>query len=80
MPRKPNRELTTSEREALNQYEKYIEKHGEPPSVRQLGALLDITHGPAHYLITKLREKGYLSARPVTLIRPTLTKKAKRTQ
>ncbi len=74
----PNRELTTTQREALDAYRKLTEKKGEPPTVRELAYVLGKGHNAAHQLIQKLREKGYLTMKPVTIIRPTLTAKGRR--
>lgn len=76
--REPNRNLTTTEERALGAYRRLTERDGEPPTVRALGEALGISHTPAHRLIQKLREKGYLSMKPVTIIRPTLTAKGRK--
>lgn len=77
--RQPAKGLTAGEENALGVYQRYIAAWGEPPSVRQFAAELGVHPNAAHYYITRLRDKGHLSARPVTLIRPTLTRKGKRT-
>lgn len=76
--RKPAEGLTEAQRNALRVYEKYIDKHGEPPTVRALAAELGVTANAAHYFINQLRDKGYLATRPITMIRPALTRKGKR--
>jgi SOS-response transcriptional repressor LexA len=76
--RRPAEGLTEAQRNALRVYEKYIEKHGEPPTVRAFAAELGVGHNAAHYFIVQLRDKGYLGARPITMIRPSLTRKGKR--
>lgn len=73
-----NQNLTTRQEEALTAYRRLTEKAGEPPTVRQLAAVLGTGHNAAHQLIQKLREKGYLSMKPVTIIRPTLTAKGRK--
>lgn len=79
MPNKPVEGLTDPQRDALRVYLKYIDTHGEPPSVRQFAAELGTEHpNAAHYYITVLRDKGYLADRPITIIRPTLSRKGKR--
>lgn len=76
-----NRELTTTQKEALDTYRRLTDKNGgDPPSVRELASALGKGHNAAHQLIQKLREKGYLSMKPVTIIRPTLTAKARKTK
>lgn len=76
-----NRELTTAQKEALVAYRRHCDKHdGAPPTVRELAALLRKSPNAAQNLIQKLREKGYLSMRPVTIIRSTVTAKGRRAQ
>lgn len=81
MPDEPprNLELTTTQKQALDMYRRLTDKNGgEPPTVRQLGDALGKGHNAAHQLIQRLREKGYLSMKPVTIIRPTLTAKGRK--
>ncbi len=79
MPNVPNKLLSDTQARALDVYRRWTDRHdGSPPSVRELAAELGITHNGAHYLIGKLREKGYLTMKPVTIIRPTLTAKARK--
>jgi Mn-dependent DtxR family transcriptional regulator len=74
----PNRNLTTTQERALTHYRRLTEQAGEPPTVRALGEALGVKHTAAHRLIQALREKGYLSMKPVTITRPTLTAKGRR--
>ncbi len=74
----PNKNLTTTQERALSHYRRLTEQGGEPPTVRALGAALGVSHNAAHSLIQKLREKGYLTMKPVTIIRSTLTAKGRR--
>jgi DNA-binding IclR family transcriptional regulator len=55
-----NLELTTSERAALVAYDKFQQKHGAPPSLRGLAALLGVYPNAARHLLLNLKEKGYL--------------------
>lgn len=73
-----NMNLTTVQEEALTAYRKLCDKKGEPPTVRELALALGKSTNAAHALIGKLREKGYLSMKPVTIIRPTLTAKGRK--
>ncbi len=74
-----NLNLTSPQEEALAAYRRLTEKHGgEPPTVRMLAEAIGKSPNAAHQLIQRLREKGYLSMKPVTIIRPTLTAKARR--
>ncbi len=77
MPKNEN--LTSVQEEALSAYRKISEKKGEPPTVRELAEALGKSPNAAYQLMQKLREKGFLSMRPVTIIRPTLTAKGKLT-
>lgn len=78
MPNQDNQLLTSTQKRALDAYRRLTEESGEPPTVRALARALRVTHNGAHYLISKLREKGYLSMKPVTIVRPKLTAKARR--
>lgn len=77
MSNAPNDNLSSTQQEALAVYRRLTEKKGEPPTVREFASALGKSHQAAHYMIQKLREKGYLSMRPVTIIRPTLTAKGR---
>lgn len=77
-PMPENMNLTTVQEEALAAYRKLSDKKGEPPTVRELADALGKSPNAAHALIGKLREKGYLSMKPVTIIRPTLTAKGRK--
>jgi Mn-dependent DtxR family transcriptional regulator len=76
----PNQNLTTTQEKALATYRRLTERRGEPPTVREFAAALGKSRSAAFALIGQLREKGYLSMKPVTTIRPRLTAKAKRAQ
>jgi SOS-response transcriptional repressor LexA len=76
-----NENLTTTQQQALDVYRRLTDKQkGEPPTVRQLADALGKGHTAAHALIQQLRKKGYLSMKPVTVIRPKLTAKGKKAQ
>lgn len=77
MPNVPNQNLSSAQQEALTIYRKLTDTLGEPPSVREFAKALGKTHNAAHYMIQRLREKGYLSMKPVTVIRPRLTAKGR---
>jgi Mn-dependent DtxR family transcriptional regulator len=72
--------LTPPQEDALSAYRRLTTKKGEPPTVRELAKALGKSPTAAAHLIQKLREKGYLSMKPVTIIRPTLTAKGRRAQ
>jgi SOS-response transcriptional repressor LexA len=77
---KRNTELTTSERDALNMYNRLTEKAGgTPPTSQELATALGYTSRQGgHLMITRLREKGFLTMRPVTVQRLKLSTKGKR--
>ena len=76
---KPNLELTTGEKEVLRYYRKHWERHGVPPTVRQLADHMGSKNpNTAQGYLRRLQAKGYLEGKPVTLIRLKLTNKAKR--
>jgi Mn-dependent DtxR family transcriptional regulator len=75
----PNRNLTTTQERALVAYRQLTDQNGgEPPTVKQLADCLGVSRNPAYQLMQRLREKGYLSMKPVTIIRPTLTAKGRK--
>jgi hypothetical protein len=79
LPRMPeNKNLTTTQESALAVYRKLTDRLGEPPSVRVFAEALGKSHSAAHAFIQQFRKKGYLSMRPITLIRPRLTTKARK--
>lgn len=74
-----NRELTTAQKQALDAYRRHCDRNEQnPPTVRQLADYLKKSPNAAFALMQKLREKGYLTMKPVTTIRPRLTAKAKK--
>lgn len=78
MSNQPNENLSSAQEDALAVYRRLTDKLGEPPSVRQFAEALGKSHNAAHYMIGQLRKKGYLSMKPVTIIRPALTAKGRR--
>lgn len=75
---KPNYELTTVEKEALRVYREHIDKYGAPPSLRQLGQYLDMVHSAAGTLLRRLRDKGYMQEKKITVTRLMLSSKGKK--
>lgn len=73
-----NRNLTSTQEQGLKIYRKLTEQKGSPPTIREFAEALDRSSNAAAFLINKLREKGYLTMKPITLVRPTLTAKGKR--
>ena len=54
-------ELTNRQEEILDTIKKYIAKNGYPPTVREIGALLNLS-SPAttHFHLNRLEKKGYI--------------------
>lgn len=75
MPNVPNRALSSAQERALDIYRRLTERNGSPPSVREFAEALGQSHNAAHYMIGRLREKGFLSMKPITITRPALTAK-----
>jgi SOS-response transcriptional repressor LexA len=73
-----NTELTSDEKALLRAYRRHADKHGAPPSVRELATTLDVAPSVAHYRLGRVIAKGFIIARPITLIRPTLSAKGRR--
>lgn len=65
----PNTNLTSTQQHALDVYRRLTAESGQPPSVRELAAALGTSHTSAHALVGKLRDKGYLGMKPVTVTR-----------
>lgn len=75
-----NVELTTAEKEGLIMYDRLTEKSGgTPPTAQELATALghaDRQYG--HQLVQRLRDKGHLTMRPVTVMRLKLSNKGRR--
>jgi len=80
MPKLPNDELTTREKDALRHYQEHVEKYGDAPSYRQLAEYLGVYHNAARALCQGLERKGYLKARPITITRMKLTAKGRKAE
>ncbi len=54
-------QLTKRQEEILKTLKKFMAKHGYPPTVREIGAILHLS-SPAttHFHLNKLEEKGYI--------------------
>lgn len=54
-------QLTKKQKEVLDTIKKFIAKYGYPPTIREIGAMLNLS-SPAttHFHVDKLEEKGYL--------------------
>lgn len=77
-PRMPeNKNLTTTQEHALAIYRKLSERLGEPPSVRVFAEALGKSHTAAYQFLQQFRKKGYVSMKPITIIRPRLTAKGR---
>lgn len=52
--------ITENQRRALAKLAAFIERHGFPPTMSELGDLLGITPASAHNLVKQLERKGYV--------------------
>jgi repressor LexA len=76
-----NLELTSGEKEVLRYYSKHLEKHGIPPTLRELAAYMGSNNcSTAQGYLRRLEAKGFLEPKPVayTFIRLRPTAKAKK--
>ena len=72
-------ELTSGEKEVLRYYTLHFEKHGVPPTLRELAAHMGSKNSnTAQGYLRRLEAKGYLAPKPVTYIRLKPTSKAKK--
>ena len=68
--------LTPAQDRALAMIRQFVDRHGFPPTVKELGGELGIAPASAHELMTGLERKGYLrrspgKARSLEILRPT---------
>lgn len=76
---KPNLELTTTEKRTLEFYQEHLDKYRAPPPVRWLAEQLGGVYPNAvAHTLKRLTFKGYLAPAPITMIKLTLTDKAKK--
>jgi Mn-dependent DtxR family transcriptional regulator len=73
-----NKNLTTEQENALAIYRNLEGRLGEPPSVRVYAEALGKSHSSAHHFIQQFRKKGFISMKPITIIRPRLTAKGRK--
>lgn len=73
-----NKNLTTDQENALAVYRNLEQRLGEPPSVRVYAEALGKSHSSAHHFIQQFRKKGFVSMKPITIIRPRLTAKGRK--
>lgn len=73
-----NKNLTTAQENALAIYRNLEHRLGEPPTVRVFAEALGKSHSAAYQFIQQFRKKGFISMRPITIIRPRLTAKGRK--
>ena len=56
--------ISDSQRRALKVLRDFIARRRFPPTVKELGALLDVTPASAHQLVKQLERKGYVTRQP----------------
>lgn len=57
-------EITDAQRRTLSEVRAFIIKRGFPPTMNELGELLEVTSASAHQLVVQLERKGYLKREP----------------
>ncbi len=73
-----NTELTSNEKEALRFYADFLSRHKKAPTFRQIADHLGVYPNAARWVIDKLKEKGHLVERPVTVMRLKVSAKGKK--
>ena len=73
-----NDELTTAQKHALEVWLAFEREHGAPPNGATFARLLDVTRQQAHEYQKRLREKGFIAPRRVTITRLRSTAKARK--
>jgi len=73
-----NKNLTTAQENALAIYRNLEQRLGEPPTVRSFAEALGKSHSAAYQFIQQFRRKGFISMKPITIIRPRLTAKGRK--
>jgi repressor LexA len=57
-------QITDAQRRTLKEVLDFIARRKYPPTMKELGALLDVTAASAHQLIKQLERKGYVTRQP----------------
>lgn len=57
-------EITDAQRRTLEVLRDFIARKRYPPTMQELGALLDVTAASAHQLVKQLERKGYVTRQP----------------
>jgi predicted ArsR family transcriptional regulator len=78
MGRVTNTELTTNEHKALCFYKEFLSQYKKAPTFRQIAEHLGVYPNAARWVIDKLKEKGHLVERPVTVMRLKVSAKGKK--
>jgi DNA-binding transcriptional regulator YhcF (GntR family) len=74
----PNDELTTSEKRCLAAFRKHVERYKSEPTIRWLAEQLEVYPNTITYALKKLRGKGFLEDKPITVIRIKLSERGKK--
>ena len=62
--RRPVQEITEPQRRTLKEIRLFTNRRGFPPTMKELAAILDISHASAHDQVNQLVRKGYLKREP----------------
>lgn len=73
-----NTELTTNEKLVIRAIQDHEDLHGKLPGKKWIAERCSIHINTVHNVFRSLREKGYMRERNVTVVRLTLSAKAKR--
>ena len=74
----PNDELTSNDRKVLAAFRKHVEQYKCEPTTRQLAEELGVYPNAITWAFKKLRSKGYLEDKKITVIRIKLSERGKK--
>lgn len=60
MPKKKSEEISTLQRETLDEICRFVDIKGYPPTVKELSEIIGISHASVHDRLNQLIRKGYL--------------------
>jgi hypothetical protein len=78
MPKTKNLELTSNEAKALRFCKEHLDTYKKMPTFRQIAEHLGVYVNAANWIVDKLKEKGALVERPVTVMRLKVSAKGKK--
>lgn len=75
--RRPENEITEPQRKTLNEIRFFLNERGFPPTIKELSAILGISHSSAHDQVSQLVRKGYMKREPRKARSLAITEKAR---